>query len=250
MALNFTHPEISLLIGLLIAYIIVEFGIRTDLLSEQKQKKGFKSWFLYLHGIAMGLAVFVVLGFSIPIWLPVAVACVHIVADLIQIRASNTARLKTFVCVQLVNVLTLLSVWFIYTDKTCILSDLVFSSLNNYKLLVLMLAYLWVILPASYIIKLAVSGLISNKKIEPKGNDEENGIEHAGKYIGVFERIIILTLVLLGQYEAIGFLITGKSIIRMVSTEKTEYVLAGTLMSYAIAITIGVLANFLLHLNI
>ena len=74
-------------------------------------------------------------------------------------------------------------------------------------------------------------------------------VENGGKLIGIFERIIILTLVLLNQYEAIGFLITGKSIIRFAdknSDLKSEYVLVGTMMSYALAILIGVITKWLL----
>ncbi len=58
---------------------------------------------------------------------------------------------------------------------------------------------------------------------------KENKIEHGGRRIGQFEqRIIILTFVLLQQYEAIGFLITGKSIIRFAQRDenlRSEYVL-------------------------
>ncbi|HWZ22996.1 MAG TPA: hypothetical protein VNW06_10105, partial [Cytophagaceae bacterium] len=71
------------------------------------------------------------------------------------------------------------------------------------------------------------------------------------KQIGIFERIIILTFVLLGQYEAIGFLITGKSIIRFANKEehlRSEYVLVGTMMSYAMSIIVGVSINWLLKL--
>ena len=75
---------------------------------------------------------------------------------------------------------------------------------------------------------------------------EQDQIANNGLRIGIFERIIILTFVILGQYEAIGFLITGKSLLRFASKDeslKSEYVLLGTMMSYAITIIIGVLAR-------
>jgi hypothetical protein len=64
--------------------------------------------------------------------------------------------------------------------------------------------------------------------------------------------MVILTLVLLGQYEAIGFLITGKSIIRFADTNpklRSEYVLVGTMMSYALAILMGVFVNYMLSIK-
>ena len=57
------------------------------------------------------------------------------------------------------------------------------------------------------------------------------------------ERGLILIFVVLAQYEAIGFLIAAKSILRFNETtsenEKSEYVLTGTLLSLAIALLLG-----------
>ena len=77
--------------------------------------------------------------------------------------------------------------------------------------------------------------------------DKENESPfRAGGLIGTLERWLILVFVVLGQYEAIGFLLAAKSIIRFKDTEtsKTEYVLAGTLISVAIAVSCGLLIKF------
>lgn len=68
---------------------------------------------------------------------------------------------------------------------------------------------------------------------------------NAGKWIGYFERILILTFILTGTTEGIGFLLAAKSIFRFGELSKaqeiktTEYVLIGTLASFTIAIIIG-----------
>ena len=79
-----------------------------------------------------------------------------------------------------------------------------------------------------------------------KFTDSES-IQNAGKLIGNCERIISLVLILNGQFEAVGFILAGKSILRYKETEtpKTEYVLIGTLLSFGIAIIIGVGIPFL-----
>ena len=66
---------------------------------------------------------------------------------------------------------------------------------------------------------------------------------HAGQLIGILERWLILVFILIGHYEVIGFLIAAKSIIRFGDhdREKTEYFLAGTLLSIAIAVGCGLL---------
>jgi hypothetical protein len=100
--------------------------------------------------------------------------------------------------------------------------------------------------PIGYAMKYVLKGI---DKTNTPSNDEK--LEHGGKLIGMFERMIILTFVFLNQYEAIGFLITGKSIIRFAQKEeglRSEYVLVGTMMSYAFSIIVGVVINWLLSL--
>lgn len=62
-------------------------------------------------------------------------------------------------------------------------------------------------------------------------------MKNAGALIGNLERILTLVFVLIGQYEAVGFIIAAKSLLRFKDTDtaKTEYVLAGTLLSFGIA---------------
>jgi hypothetical protein len=70
-------------------------------------------------------------------------------------------------------------------------------------------------------------------------------LPNAGKLIGIIERFLVLTFILLNQFGAVGFLIAAKSILRFKPDEtlKTEYVLIGTMLSFGIAIATGVLIN-------
>ena len=76
----------------------------------------------------------------------------------------------------------------------------------------------------------------------------EPSLPNAGKWIGILERVLVLTFVLTAQFQAIGFLIAAKSILRIsVKSEAharllSEYVLVGTFISFAIAILIGLSA--------
>ena len=71
---------------------------------------------------------------------------------------------------------------------------------------------------------------------------DERGF-NAGALIGTIERWLILLFVCLGRYDALGLLIAAKSIIRFSEkdTAKTEYVLAGTLLSIFIAVLAGMM---------
>ena len=66
------------------------------------------------------------------------------------------------------------------------------------------------------------------------------GIPGAGAVIGILERGLIYGLILLGQAEAVGFLIAAKSILRFGTVKEdraaSEYVIIGTLASFGWAI--------------
>ena len=68
----------------------------------------------------------------------------------------------------------------------------------------------------------------------------------AGQWIGYIERILILTFVLVGSFEGVGFLLAAKSVFRFGELNKakeiqtTEYVLIGTFASFTIAILTGI----------
>ena len=64
--------------------------------------------------------------------------------------------------------------------------------------------------------------------------------------------MLTLVFVMLEQYEAIGFLLAAKSLLRFKETDtvKSEYVLVGTLLSFGIAILLGVVVKLLIESNI
>ena len=91
-----------------------------------------------------------------------------------------------------------------------------------------------------------------NKFTSRWSNDiDEQGVnlKNAGKWIGIIERVLILTFIILNQFEAIGFLIAAKSVFRfgeLKESEKqkrVEYILIGTLISFSVAITAGITLN-------
>ncbi len=93
------------------------------------------------------------------------------------------------------------------------------------------------------------AAIIMNKLLEPMANQIEfdhKSLPNAGKYIGILERLFVLTFICLGRWEAIGLLITAKSVFRFNDLKETnnrkltEYILIGTLLSFGIAIITGI----------
>ena len=87
-----------------------------------------------------------------------------------------------------------------------------------------------------------------NKLIE-----SNESLKDAGKYIGILERILVFVFIITDHWEAVGFLITAKSVFRFGDLKEsknrklTEYILIGTLISFGIAILIGLLYQFLIN---
>ena len=89
--------------------------------------------------------------------------------------------------------------------------------------------------------------------IEKSSERSATSLSEAGKWIGVFERILVLTFVLYNHFEGIGFLIAAKSILRFNDIKgdhmrkEAEYVLIGTLMSFALSIATGIFVTLLIR---
>lgn len=89
--------------------------------------------------------------------------------------------------------------------------------------------------PASITIRIVLD------HFEPHHKQKEDfGIPNAGALIGIFERLFILMMLYVGQYTAIGFVLTAKSVARYNKISEdpqfAEYYLLGTLLSSLIII--------------
>ena len=71
-----------------------------------------------------------------------------------------------------------------------------------------------------------------------------------GRLIGALERVLLFAVVIAGSYEALGFIVAAKGLIRSrefeLSRDMTEYFLIGSLASVLVALTTGSIARYLL----
>lgn len=84
----------------------------------------------------------------------------------------------------------------------------------------------------------------------------EQGLPFAGRWIGRFERFLVVCCLLANQPAGIAIVVTAKGILRFgeIKDEKdqenqrrlVEYILIGSMLSYSIALTIGWIAGLLL----
>lgn len=85
------------------------------------------------------------------------------------------------------------------------------------------------------------------------GEDSPLSPPGLGRWIGRFERSLIVLLLIAGAPTAVGLVVTAKSILRFPEitgddpTIRPEYVLVGSLASWAIAVAIGYVASVLIE---
>lgn len=246
----FDSGQANFLIRLLLAHIISDFVLQTN--KMVKTKKWF-SGYMFVH-IAIVFVMTLLLSGQLICSLLIAISHWLIDSTKCGLQEKYPRRQKElFIADQLMHVIIILIVWIAHFNLWHLIGNSISMPFMDYHFSLLLLAYVWLIFPVSFLIKFVTQSITPNTtQTNPKNElsqDNTVNIEHGGKLIGQFERIIILTLVLLNQYEAIGFLITGKSIIRFAdhnSNLRSEYVLVGTMMSYAIAILTGVYVNYLM----
>ncbi|HET8634819.1 MAG TPA: hypothetical protein VFL88_11795 [Gemmatimonadales bacterium] len=89
---------------------------------------------------------------------------------------------------------------------------------------------------------LALVPVREQQEAEP-GIEVPQGELARGRLIGILERALVLTLVLLGQFGALGFVVAAKALARFRGLDDrdfAEYFLIGTLASLLHAVVVGV----------
>lgn len=224
-----------LLLSLLLAHVIADFYLQNDKYCLQKEERKLKSWFLYVHSLLVG----VVSWAFVPVYsfglYALVIALSHLAIDIVKVHSPK--GLWSFTLDQFVHLTVLVAVSFSFNTVT----ELPVQSADcatTFSIPLSILAILLCIKPANILIKLIL------KKYQIGEAQSCENIKNAGALIGNLERILTIVFVIIGQYEAIGFIIAAKSILRFKDTDtaKTEYVLAGTFLSFGIALLCGLLA--------
>lgn len=232
----------QLLLWQFIAHVLADFIFQSDNWVRHKRRYGFKSGILYWHAfVVFGLSYIFSFQWGF-IYFAIVIMLFHLIIDGLKMKMSQIkiGRFKPFAkwiffwdqflhIVVIVITVQLFSKYFVNN-----MANLPFSTFH----LMVILAYLLCLKPANIVIREIFA--INNITLKKETSDD---LLNAGKLIGNIERTITLTLLLFGQFQAIGFIIAGKSILRYegVKSSKTEYVLIGTLLSFGIAIIMGLI---------
>ncbi len=228
----------ELLLLQFLAHLCLDYFFQTNKLAKQKNTSGFKSSFLYWHGLlcfVLSWLFSMQWGFALG---AAIIAITHFLIDGFKPHLNNSSyfgRYSYFIDQALH--LVILSLVVVFYDKWHGIEAETIVPIN-FKYLLVITAYLVCLKPANIFIK----EVFKATEIQVSSDNE---MPNAGKVIGVLERILTLTFIIVSQYSAVGFLIAAKSILRYGNNEtlKTEYVLIGTMLSFGIAVITGIITN-------
>ena len=221
----------ELVLSLVLAHLVGDFMLQTGKSCKDKKERHWKSPHHYVHAlIVFGLSWLVSCDWTFW-WCALVIGVTHFAIDMW--KSYREENVKWFAVDQVLHIAIMAGVAWMW----CSMNGWSMALDIPVKFVAMTIAIIVCWKPSNIFIKLMLKHYSVNMP------EEKTGGFNAGALIGDIERWLILVFVLLQRYDAIGLLIAAKSIIRFgdKETTKTEYVLAGTLMSIFIAVLAGVI---------
>jgi hypothetical protein len=230
--------EYILFVKLIAAHFLSDFFFQPKSWVDDRNRRHYSSWFLYLHGVVTFLAILLLCGTSL--WfVAFIIGIAHIAIDGGKSYLPNNT--SWFLVDQTLHILIIFLSWIIFSSISFDL-NVITGFLNNTGGWIIFTGLVIVTFPSGKLIELITAKW--RDELEGQGNNGMT-LSKAGMWIGILERTIVFVLVLIGKYEVIGLLLTAKTLLRFNEKRrpeaKTEYLLIGTLISMVFAITVGVL---------
>jgi hypothetical protein len=238
--------QLDILLRLVIAHLLADFVFQKNPIANEKNN-GSTSRHFYVHIFKVGIITYALLPGWNQIAGPIIIMLTHGLIDWGNSKIKKDT-IWLFILDQALHILTLVVFWILVTNNswTNILAEMP-ALLFHTNAMIIIIAYLTATMPVGYLI-----GYLTKRWQDEIHGAGSKSLKDAGKWIGMIERILALTFILLQQWSAIGFLLAAKSVFRFgdikdrTQQKKTEYILIGTFLSFAFSIALGILAHSLL----
>jgi len=264
----------QILLLLLIFHFIGDFIVQTEKHCEQKKNS---LNILARHSVIYSICTFLAILWFGPIWqgllIVFSIGVSHFLIDLAKIKLDNLTKNQTlkfglFLLDQILHIVILFIVSQVFNELNSlgisiieIIREFIGFDISLKRITVIVLAYIIALTPSSIFVRHFFS-FIDRKEIEclefpvskhltleEKTELEKKQIEkRMGSVIGMLERLVIITLGIMGLYTSIALVITAKSIARFKQLENKDFAekyLIGTLLSLLIAILLILLINLI-----
>lgn len=226
-----------LLVKLLLAHFLGDFLFQTEKSVKNKEERKIWSPQLYLHIAIHSILLIILLGSAPAFWqIFFIVIIAHYAIDLgkLYLQKENTRRPAFFIDQILhLAVVGLTAEWYQPYFKQL--------DISGRQILLLLLALTLLTVVSALIIRVVISVW------SPQTDDSnDESLARAGYFIGILERLFVFAFIVTNHWEAVGFLLAAKSVFRFGDLKEskdrklTEYILIGTLISFGLAILIGI----------
>ncbi len=226
-------------IQLIFAHLLGDFILQPDSWVAEKEGKKLKSDYLYLHALIHTVLSFILLWNTELWWIALTVGISHLMIDAAKLSFQIAKNKKGwFFFDQALHFLVIAGV-----SLYC--QEFNFEFLRNKELLKIVAGAIFLTSPASVFIRILLSSWTPVP--ETAGNIQTESLSNAGKYIGILERLLVFTFIMVNHWEGVGFMVAAKSVFRFSDLAQakqrklTEYVLIGTLLSFGMAVLTGIL---------
>ncbi len=249
-------PSLTLLVLLFVGHAIADFVVQTESIAARKERQMSA---MLIHGLAtLGTHVVVAVPFLTPQLLVglIALGVVHTVTDIVRraiVRDIPERAFPGLMVDQAVHAAAILALWWFVAERS---GSVQFAdwvpcgaggAIATYGRIAAVaggLALNWKGGTA------VVRRLLARYPEVVPAEAGESGHQYAmGRTIGCLERTLVFSLVLFGQWGALGFVIAAKSIARFRELDDksfADYYLIGTLASMLVAVGTGILVRHLL----
>lgn len=234
------------LVKLILAHILGDFLLQPNSWVKAKEDKKALAWQLYAHAAIHGFLSFLLL-FDMGSWKLIACIVVsHLIIDYIKLKFQTASTtIIWFIIDQILHLSVILFLGLYWQNNEKELFDFLLSD----TFIILATAILFLTKPVSIILV-----ILTKPWSDAISTEKEKSLKYAGKYIGYLERLLVFVFICTNHFEAVGFLLATKSVFRFGDLKEskerklTEYILIGTLLSFGIALLVGLLTQYLLIL--
>lgn len=253
---------VILLSNLVFAHLLGDFFLQPQWMLKGKRDRQFGSLSLYVHAAIMGLLSWTVV-FRVEFWpYALGLGVSHIIFDGIK-NGNFRIRFWPFVIDQIAHLLVIVSVALWYAAGN-VWSQFPFVP-KGYAIVAPLGVSIVIFLTRP--VNIFIHELFEWNRTRAKQNaesvkrcaifdfsidetDKEKRMPNASSWIGAFERVLAFVFVFLGNYQAVGFIMAAKSILRFKESDgpRAEYVLVGTFVSVTIAVLCALLLKMLVGL--
>lgn len=224
---------------LILAHLLGDFILQPNSWVSDKENRKLKSKYLYLHVLIHTVLSFIFLWNLDLWWIAALVGISHLIIDSAKLYFQNIKTKKRWFFIdQLLHIAVIAGVSFYFSEFN-------FDFLKDQNTLKIIVAALFLSSPASIIIRTLLSSWTPAPETQTSLQTES--LSSAGKYIGILERLLVFTFIMVNHWEGVGFMVAAKSVFRFSDLAQakqrklTEYVLIGTLLSFGMAVLTGIL---------